>query len=166
MHEVGKGIQAILATSRTLPLRPCEAKTAVQACVDSFTTASSGAAGELRLNLPAGARAVLRSAPLHGASAQDRSLLVGTIRSRRGWLTVPVEVETAPVSDACSELVVRPVGAVCLRSEAHRRLFECCSHALADFFRMEIEIAGLAAPPPRPARVKSLPNAEPIRGRV
>lgn len=145
MYEVGEGTQTILATSRTLHLRPSEARTAVQACVASFTKASSGSRGEFRLNLPAGARALLRSAPLHGASAQGRSLLVGTIRSRRGWVSVPVEIETAPVSDTCGELVVRPVGPICLRSTAHRRLFNRCSHALADLFRMEIELAGLAA---------------------
>ena len=145
MYEVGEGIRTILATSRTLYLKPSEAKTAVEACVASFTGASSASPGELRLHLPAGARALLRSAPLRGASARDRSLLVGTIRSRRGWVSVPVEIETTPLTSTCSELVVRPVGPVCLRSTAHRRLFDRCSHALADFFRMEIGLAALAA---------------------
>ena len=162
MDEAREAIQTILATSRTLPLRPCEAKTAMQACVESFTEASSEAPGELRLDLPAGARAVLRSAPLHGASADVRSLLVGTIQSRRGWVSVPVEVETTPLTATCSELVVRPVGPVCLRSEAHRRLFDRYSHALADFFRMEIEIAGLAPTRSRRPRVKFGPNGEPV----
>jgi hypothetical protein len=130
----------ILATSRALSLGPSEAKAAMQSCVER----------EVRLNLPAGARAVLHVGPLQGASAARRSLLVGTIRSRRGWLSVPVEVETAPVSATDSELVVRPVGPVCLRSSTHRRLFERASHALADFFRMEIELAGLAAAMPVP----------------
>jgi hypothetical protein len=151
MYEVGDGTQTILATSRTLHLRPSEATTAVQACVVSFMESSSGSPGELRLGLPAGAQARLRSAPLQGASAQDRSLLVGTIRSRRGWVSVPVEIETTPMTGTSSELVVRPVGPVCLRSAAHRRLFDRCSHTLADFFRMEIELAGLAATASRAA---------------
>jgi hypothetical protein len=130
----------ILATSRALSLGPSEAKAAMQSCVER----------EVRLNLPAGARAVLHAAPLRGASAAQRSLLVGTVRSSRGWVSVPVEVETAPVSATDSELVVRPVGPVCLRSSTHRRLFERASHALADFFRMEIELAGLAAAVPVP----------------
>jgi hypothetical protein len=130
----------ILATSRTLSLKPSEAKAAMQSCVEH----------EVRLNLASGARAVLRAAPLRGASAVQRSLLVGTVRSPRGWVSVPVEVETAPVSATDSELVVRPVGPVCLRSGTHRRLFERASHALADFFRMEIELAGLAAAVPVP----------------
>jgi hypothetical protein len=138
----------ILATSRTLSLRPSEAKAAMQCCVE----------GEVRLDLPAGARAVLHVAPLQGASAAQRSLLVGTIRSRRGWVSVPVEVETAPVSATSSELVVRPVGPVCLRSTSHRRLFDRGSHALADFFRMEIELAGLA-PAPATGAVRTAPAA-------
>jgi hypothetical protein len=128
-------MQTILATSRSLSLRPPEAKAAMQCCVES----------EVRLNLPAGTRAVLRVAPLQGTSAAERSLLVGTVRSPRGWVSVPIEVETAPVSATSSELVVRPVGPVCLRSTSHRRLFERSSHALADFFRMEIELAGMGA---------------------
>jgi hypothetical protein len=152
MYEDGGAIRTILATSRTLHLKPSEAKAAVEACVASFTEASSGSRGELRLNLPAGTRALLRSAPLHGASARDRSLLVGTIRSRRGWVTVPVEIETTLVTGTCSELVVRPVGPICLRSTTHRRLFDRCSHALADFFRMEVELAGLATTAPATVR--------------
>ncbi len=148
MHQVEEGIQTVLAASRTMSLRPAEAKRAAVACVVSFAEATSGPEGELRLNLPGGARARLQPVVLHGASAQDRSLLAGTIRSRHGWVSVPVEIETAPVTDASSELVVRPVGPICLRSTSHRRLFARCSHALADFFRMEIELAGLAAAPP------------------
>jgi hypothetical protein len=119
----------------------------VQTCVGSFAQVSSGPDTEVRLNLPAGVRAALHAAPLRGASAGERSLLVGTIRSPRGWVTVPVEIETAPVSATCCELVVRPVGPVCLRSGSHRRLFERSSHALADFFRMEIELAALSGAP-------------------
>lgn len=148
MHQVEEGTQTILATSRTMSLRAAAAKRAVAACVVSFADASSGPEGELRLNLPDGARARLQPVLLHGTSAQDRSLLAGTIRSRHGWVAVPVEIETAPVTDASSELVVRPVGPICLRSTTHRRLFARSSHALADFFRMEIELAGLAAAPP------------------
>jgi len=157
MYEVGNGTGMILATSRTLPLRPSEATAAVRACVDSFLEASSGSPGELRLNLPAGARARLRPVPLHGASARDRSLLAGTIRSRHGWVSVPVEIETTPLSETRSELVVRPVGPACLRSTAHRRLFDRCSHTLADFLRMEIELAGLAVTTPR-AVVRTSPH--------
>ncbi|MGH8972941.1 MAG: hypothetical protein ACRD0C_07020 [Acidimicrobiia bacterium] len=140
----------ILATSRTLSLRPSEAKAAMQRCVESV----------VRLNLPAGARAVLHAAPLRGASATERSLLVGTVRSPRGWVSVPVEIETAPVSATDSELVVRPVGPVCLRSTSHRRLFERTSHVLADFFRMEIELAALAAA--APATVRTAPASVPL----
>ena len=140
-------METVLATSRTLSLRPPEAKAAAERCAESFTAVSAGPPSELRLNLPAGALAVLRPAALQGVSAGQRSLLVGTVRSPRGWLSVPVEVETAPVSATCSELVVRPVGPVCLRSSSHRRLFERTSHALADFFRMEIELAGMAEAP-------------------
>ena len=129
-------MQNILATSRTLSLTPRQAKTAMQIWRD-----------EVRLNLPAGARVALKATPLQGASAGQRSLLVGTIRSARGWVSVPVEIETAPLSAGCSELVVRPVGPICLRSGSHRRLFDRCSHALADFFRMEIELAAMAAGP-------------------
>lgn len=149
MYEAQDGTQTILATSRTLHLGPSQTTRAVQACVDSFMETSSGSGGELRLNLPAGARARLRPAVLHGASARDRSLLVGTIRSRHGWVSVPVEIETTPITATSSELVVRPVGPLCLRSAAHRRLFDRCSHTLADFFRVEIELAGLSAPTPR-----------------
>jgi hypothetical protein len=56
-----------------------------------------------------------------------------------------VEIETTPLTETCSELVVRPVGPICLRSAAHRRLFDRSSHTLADLFRMEIELAGLGA---------------------
>ena len=147
MDQVGAASQTVLATSRTLSLRPSAAKSAVQRCLDSFAEVSSGPADEIRLNLPAGARAVLHAAPLRGASAGERSLLVGTIRSPRGWVTLPVEIETAPVSGSCAELVVRPVGPICLRSSSHRRLFDRSSHALADFFRMEIELASMAAAP-------------------
>jgi hypothetical protein len=152
MHEAGEGTQTILATTRTLVLQPSEATSAVAACVGS----------EIRLNLPAGARAVLRRRPLQGASARDRSLLVGSVRSRRGWVSVPVEIETAPVSSSCCELVVRPVGPLCLRSQAHRRLFDRCSHALADFFRMEIELAGLAAVTPLAPGRTSPPADAPV----
>jgi hypothetical protein len=145
--RVGAGGRTVLATSRTLSLRPGAARSAVQTCLDSFAEVSSGPATEVRLNLPAGVRAVVHAAPLRGASAEDRSLLVGTIRSPRGWVTVPVEIETAPVSATRSELVVRPVGPICLRSTSHRRLFERSSHALADFFRVEIELAALSAAP-------------------
>jgi hypothetical protein len=55
------------------------------------------------------------------------------------------------VTGTCSELVVRPIGSICLRSTTHRRLFDRCSHALADFFRMEIEVAGLTTAMPRTA---------------
>ena len=148
MHEAREGTQTILATTRTLALRPSEASSAVAACVDTFTDTSCRDAGAVRLDLPAGSRAVLRPALLEGASGRHRSLLVGSVRSRRGWVTVPVEIETAPVSRSRCELVVRPVGPVCLRSQAHRRLFDRTSHALADFFRMEIELAGLTAVTP------------------
>ena len=143
----GGGNPTVLATSRTLSLLPRAAKSAVQTCVDSFARVSSGPEDEVRLNLPAGVRAVLHAAPLRGSSAGDRSLLVGTLRSPRGLVTVPVEIETTPVSATRAELVVRPVGPICLRSTSHRRLFERNSHALADFFRMEIELAALAAAP-------------------
>jgi hypothetical protein len=144
---IGSAGPTVLATSRTLSLRPLEAKEAMQRCADSFRRVSSGPESEIRLNLPAGAGAVLRIASLLGTSAVERSLLVGTIRSTRGWVSVPVEIETAPVSVNASELVVRPVGPVCLRSVSHRRLFERSSHALADFFRMEIELNALGAAP-------------------
>ncbi|MGH8990706.1 MAG: hypothetical protein ACRDZ7_04175 [Acidimicrobiia bacterium] len=163
MDDRREGFQTILATSRTLHLEPAEAKAAVQACVESFTEVSSGAPGELRLNLPAGARAMLGIAPLRGASAGDRSLLVGSLRSRRGWVSVPVEIEVAPLSSSCSELVVRPVGPICLRSTAHRRLFDRCSHALANFFRIEVELAALSATVPARAAVRrSSPAPAPV----
>lgn len=161
MQDLRDANPTVLATSRTLHLNPSETTAAVNACVASFTQASAGSRDELRLNLPEGARADLRSAPLSGASARDRSLLVGTIRSRRGWISVPIEIETAPVSAASCELVVRPVGPICLRSTAHRQLFDRCSHALADFFRMEIELAGLAATTPRTTRRAPRPVSEP-----
>lgn len=154
--------QTVLATSRMVHLRPTEARAAMQACVASFTEASTGSRDVLRLNLPAGARADLHAASLHGASARGRSLVVGTIRSRRGWVSVPIEIETAPVTAACSELVVRPVGPSCLRSASHQQLFDRCSHALADFFRMEIELAGLATTTPRPTPRTLRPVSEPV----
>ena len=158
MYEPGGGTQTVLATSRTLALRPSAAKRALSACAASFTEASSGSRGEIRLNLPAGTRAALRPMILEGASAGDRAVLVGTIRSRRGWVSVPVEIETSPVSASATELVVRPLGPVCLRSSAHRRLFDRSSHGLAEFFRMEIELAGLAASPRR-APVRTIGRA-------
>lgn len=162
MQDLWNANQTVMATSRTVQLRPSAAKAAVQACVDSFTAASAGSQDEFRLNLPASCRADLRSEALSGASALDRSLLVGTLRSRRGWISVPIEIETAPVSAASCELVVRPVGPICLRSTAHRQLFDRCSHALADFFRMEIELAGLAAATPRTARRDPRPVSQPV----
>lgn len=154
--------QTVLATSRMVHLRPMEATAAMQACVASFSEASSGPPDVLRLNLPAGACADLRAASLQGASARNRSLLVGTIRSRRGWVSVPIEIETAPVSAGCSELVVRPVGPTCLRSTSHRQLFDRSSHALADFFCMEIGLAGLATTTPRATPRTLRPVSEPV----
>ncbi|MGH9042473.1 MAG: hypothetical protein ACRDZ3_19830 [Acidimicrobiia bacterium] len=132
-----EAIQTVLATNRPLSLNPSEARAVVQTL----------AAGEIRIALAAGAQAVLRPSPLQGASARGQSRLVGAIRSRHGWVSVPVEIGTAPASESCAELVVRPVGPVCLRSEAHRRLFNRTSHVLADFFSTEIELVGLTIAP-------------------
>jgi hypothetical protein len=160
MYESGDGTHLTLATSRSLRLSPSETKATLDRCVVRFTEAFPAAGGSFNINLPGGAVAQLRPVPLHGSSAGDRTRLTGAIRSRRGFVSVPVEVDTAPISASCSELVVRPVGPLCLRSGAPRRLFLRCSHPMADFLCFEIEIAALAAataPPRRVARRTAQP---------
>ncbi|MGH9035776.1 MAG: hypothetical protein ACRD0O_08420 [Acidimicrobiia bacterium] len=160
MYE-GDGTQLTLATSRSLKLPPPETKAAMDRCVVRFTEAFPTTGGSFNINLPGGAVAKLRPVPLHGSSAGARTRLTGSIRSRRGFVSVPVEVETAPISASCSELVVRPVGPVCLRSGGPRRLFLGCSHAMADFLCFEIEIAALAAAT-APARRVARRTAQPV----
>jgi hypothetical protein len=161
MYEFGDGTQLTLATSRSFRLPPSETKAALDRCVARLTEAFPAAGGGFKLHLPGRAVAQLRPVPLRGSSAGDRTRLTGAIRSRRGFVSVPVEVETAPVSAGCSELVVRPVGPVCLRSGAPRRLFLRCSHPMADFLCFETEIAALAAAT-APARRVARRTAQPV----
>lgn len=135
----------VLHTSRVIHLTPCDAEMAFAASATSLAKSCRTPRGRFRVELPRGG-AVLRPEPLSGRSRGTRGRLVGQLRSRYGWVAVPVELEVTPHSETRSELGLRPVGGICLRSSSAYRLFVRLAPALLDAIALEIEIRGVVGP--------------------
>ena len=156
MNETGFRPRAcpVLHTSRVIHLTPRDAQIAFGASEATLAESCRTPKGRFRIELPGG-DAVLRPDPLTGRSRGTRRRLVGQLRSRHRWVAVPVEVEVTPHSETRTELGLRPVGSICLRSASAYRLFVKLAPALLDAIALEIEIRGVVgplartAPPPR-----------------
>jgi hypothetical protein len=148
---------------RCLDLPPADAELVVSAWGAELAERFPARGGGFALELPGG-RLALHPAPLTGRSRGSRVRFVGRLRSRWGTIVIPVELVVEPWSTRRSELGLRPLGSVCLRSPACARLFDRLAQAALDTLR---SVVSMPIPPLAEARVAAeaappVPAASPV----